>query len=151
MCNSAPRHLGDQRAKHRDLSAFPRLARGVRRTDCKRECEDARARNFSIPPCYPASGRGTHVGGQKTLRDEKDRHCAARESAMHARASPRSMRDEAAPQHASRAISLARVQPDDRVAARRAWRSSSTTRKLSRDAVAMVVSGSVTGAFVTKV
>src|SRR4029077_1384398 len=105
-------------------------------TDCKRECEVAGARNFSIPPCYPASGRGIHVGGRKTLKGEKARDCTALESAMHARTSPSSMRDEAAPQHASRAISLARVQPDDRVAARRACRSSSTTRKLSRDAVA---------------
>ena len=36
------------------------------------------ARNFSIPPCCPASGQETHVAGQKTLRDEKDRHCVAR-------------------------------------------------------------------------
>src|SRR5947208_13528508 len=136
MYNSASRHLGDQRARHRDLSAFLRLARGVRRTDCKREYEDADARNFSIPPCYPASGREIHVAGQKTLRDEKDRHCVARESAMHARAPPRSMLGEAAPRYAHREIFLARAQPDDRVAGRRAWRSFSTTRKFSRDAVA---------------
>src|SRR4029450_3975937 len=128
----SPRHPGDQPAKHRDLSAFPRSARGVRRTDCKRECEDAGARNFSIPPCCPASGRETHVADQKTLRDEKDHHGVARGSAMHDRASSRSMRDEAAPRHVSHATRLARVQPDDRVAAGRAWRSSSTTRKFSR-------------------
>src|SRR6266496_1832855 len=106
-----------------------RLSRGVRRTNCKREYEDADARNFSIPPCYPASGRETHVAGQKTLRDEKDRHCVARESAMHARASPRSMRDESAPRCGHREISLARAQPDDRVAGRQACRSTSTTQK----------------------
>src|SRR4029077_17505983 len=108
-------------------------------------------RNFSIPPCRPASGRETHVADQKTLRDEKDRHCVARESAMHARASRRSMPDEAAPRHASRSISLARVQPDDRVAPRRTWRSCSTTGKLSREAVAMLASSTVKQAFVTNV
>src|SRR6202035_3856982 len=70
---------------------------------------------------------------------------------MHARASPRSMPDEAAPRHASRAISLARVQPDDRVAPRRTWRSCSTTRKLSREPVAVLASSTVKQAFVTNV
>src|SRR4029077_10190291 len=126
-----------------------RSVRDVRRTNCKRECEDASARNFSIPPCCPASGRETHVADQKTLRDEKDRHCVARGSAMRARASRRSMRDEATPRHAHREISLARVQPDDRGAPRRTWRSCSTTRKLSREAVAVLASSSVKQAFVT--
>src|SRR5437899_3693217 len=120
MCSSAHRRPGDRRAKHRCPPASPESARDVQRTSCKRGCEDGDLRSFSIPPCCPAFGQEIRVADQKTRQDERDRCCVSPEPATRVRVLMKPMPDEAALRCARRAVSSAKLGPDNRVEVQRA-------------------------------
>ncbi len=84
-----------------------------------RNVQDADARNFSIPPCCPGSGREIRAAGQRRQRDETNRRGVAPGSAMRVQGWTKPKPDEAARRCARREISSAKAQLNDQPAIER--------------------------------
>src|ERR1700731_2976638 len=113
MCSSGRQCPGDRSTAHQAHAASPWLVRDARRTSCRPECADADAQTPAIPPCRPAFGQDIRVGDRRTRLVERARRYVALECATRARVWRKQTPDEAAHQHAPRAVSPAKARPSD--------------------------------------